>query len=160
MNKIITFYLVFFSASIIAQSFNLSELEKLSTNNWDDFDTSATKKGYSYYSSNKDEVEESKEYSFQRNNNGKAKFWITKSVYVDGSEMVSWQTNKQSDYVKIKEQIKALGYRFVESKFYNDKNYNRYKKGNKELSLISGVATSDLGIEINYYEISIAKAIK
>ena len=50
MNKIITFYLVFFSASIIAQSFNLSELEKLSTNNWDDFDTSATKKGYSYYS--------------------------------------------------------------------------------------------------------------
>ena len=74
--------------------------------------------------------------------------------------MVSWQTNKQSDYVKIKEQIKALGYRFVESKFYNDKNYNRYKKGNKELSLISGVATSDLGIEINYYEISIAKEIK
>ena len=53
-----------------------------------------------------------------------------------------------------------MGYRFVESKFYNDKNYNRYKKGNKELSLISGVATSDLGIEINYYEISIAKEIK
>lgn len=158
MRKILLFTFFISFVSVFSQSFTLSELESLSVKNWDDFDTFVTKKNYSYYSSEEDTLSELREYSFDRNlTTGKATFWITKYKYIDGSEMVSWQTNKQNDYIKIKEQLKILGYKFINSQIHKGSNVNTYERGNKELTIVSGVSKTDSGLNITYYEISVTK---
>lgn len=141
----------------LCQSFSIIELQSLTSKNWDDFDTGVTKKGYNYNTSTKEVEYEMKSYTFGRNKNLKSlsNFFITKYEYSDGSKLVSWQTNRLSDYIKIKEELKRTSFKYLNSETNNGVNAMYYQKDNKLLSLFSGSAKNEFGYDTDYYEISV-----
>lgn len=145
---------------IKAQVFTMSELEVLSSKNWDEFDTYLIKKGYVYNNYDTDKYSELKTYSFQRNvYSGAAPYWITLCKYLNNNigliSMISWQTNEVNDYIKIKDQLKVLGYVSQNTEIFDGKTVIYYKKLNKEVLLIVGKKLTTDGKEITSYEISL-----
>lgn len=158
MKIFIILILLAFGNLYYSQSFTIIELQNLVQKNSDDFDTFVSQKGYLFNTSEKDNLYEKKSYTFGRNPNSKnlSLFFITKFEYSDGSKIVSWQTIKQSDYLKIKMELKKLGYKYLSSEITTSgANANYYKLKNKLLSLFSGTAKDAYGNDGNYFEISI-----
>jgi hypothetical protein len=141
--------------NLIAQSFSLNELIKINNINLDDFDTYVTKKGYSFYENNSSSLAEETSYFFKVN--GIKTYYISKYQYKDKKrEMVSFQTPKNTHYLNIKTELKQLGFKFVETRNFNESTFFVYEKGRTELSLISTTQQGQFGgPKQTVYEISV-----
>lgn len=160
---LINLTLIFTPQLAKCQLFTISELETLSTKNWDEFDTYVIKKGYIYDNSETDEIAEYKFYTFNKNYySGTSSYWITLYKYsIDASirlgytNMVTWQTNISSDYIKIKDELKSKGYIFQNSTLLDGNTVNSYKKQKNEVRIILQKMKTDTGHEITIYTISL-----
>ncbi len=145
-----------FTSLSFGQSFTISELININNYQLDDFDTYITQKGYQYYKNNNTDFAESTSYVYYIN--GKKKAYITKYKYKQyNKKMVSFQTDNNSTYLKIKSELKTIGFKFINSESYKGTTFFNYKKGNIEVSLASSVQVSNYGRNLNNYEISISK---
>jgi hypothetical protein len=146
---------ILISNNLAAQSYNLSELIKINKLNLDDFDTYVTKKGYTFYQNNTSSLANETSYFFKVN--GVKTYYISKYQYKDNKrELVSFQTPKNTHYLNIKLELKQLGFKFVETRNFNESTFFVYEKGGIELSLISTTQQGQFGgPKQTVYEISV-----
>ena len=153
----IIFYLI--STTIFGQNFTLSELIKINNYQLDDFDTYVTKKGYQYFENDNTDFADVTSYVFYVN--GVKKSYISKFHYKTRTkEMVSFQTGNNTTYLKIKSDLKILGFKFIITETNNGTTFFNYKKGNIEISLASSVQESSYGNKLTNYEISVQKILQ
>lgn len=156
--KTITYTFIFFlfTASIFAQNFTLSELIKINNYTLDDFDTYVTQRGYKYYESKNTDYSESTSYSYTIN--GIRKSYISKFYrkLVD-NEMVSFQTMNNAIYLKIKSELKTLGFKLIKTGTYEGDTYFDYKKGKIEVSLTLSTQEGLNSDKLTSYEISVKR---
>lgn len=162
MKRFLFITFTFFFVSITyGQTFTVTELITINYKNYDDFDTYVTKKGYEYSITDNDALSENRSYSFKRGGfDNKAEYWIKYFKYYDGKTdsktNVSWQTSKRTDYINIKNQIKSLGFKFIETKKDETTICIIYRKGKIEVQLYLGSAENTGGEMANYYEINVS----
>ncbi len=153
----IVFILLLFRASLsFSQVFTLNELIKLTTMNMDDADTFISSKKYSFSKSENTEKHSSRTYSFNKNFDGNAQYWLVfYSKYFYTKKSVSWQTNKNEDYVNFKKQLKLNGFTYIDSKTNNDGSVSfKYTKGKYEVEIFTAEVQGSEKI-INQYEIDV-----
>lgn len=144
---------------IFGQDFNLAELIKINNYKIDHFDTYVTQKGYRYYENKNTDFSNATSYVYSVN--GAKKSYITKFYRkTQLKEMVSFQTGKNTTYLKIKSELKSLGFKFINSGTFEGDTYFDYKKGNIEISLTSSVQKNSFGDELTTYEISVTKTLQ
>lgn len=156
--KTITYTIIFFlfTTSIIAQNYSLSELIKINNYNLDDFDTFVTQRGYKYYESKNTDFSDATSYVFTVNGFNKAyisKFYQKKA----DKEMVSFQTLNNTIYLKIKAELKTLGFKFIKTETFEGSTFLDYKKGKIEVSLSLGTQEGLNGDKLTSYEISVTR---
>ena len=155
---IITF--LSFNDFLLAQNFSLNELIRLNTYSLDNFDTQVTKRGYQYFDTENSSLATSTIYTYKVN--GLKTYYITKFFYKkNNSEMISFQTPKNTTYLKIKSELKTLGFIYAGAHTFQGSTFFNYKKGDIEVSLVSGTQKSELGGPTQtVYEISVKKIAK
>ena len=156
--KTITFNIIFFlyTTISIAQNYTLSELIKINNYNLDDFDTYVTQRGYKYYKSKSSDFSDGTSYVYTVN--GIRKSYITKYYRkLVNTEMISFQTSNNTIYLKIKAELKTLGFKFIKTETFEGDTFFDYKKGKMEVSLSSGTQDGLNGEKLTYYEISVKR---
>jgi hypothetical protein len=156
--KTITINIIFFlfTSISIAQNFTLSELIKINNYNLNDFDTYVTQRGYKYYEIKSSDFSDGTSYAF--NVNGFNKAYITKFYQkLTDKEMVSFQTLNNTIYLKIKAELKTLGFKFIKTVTMEGDTFFDYKKGKIEVSLSSGTQEGLNGNKLTSYEISVTR---
>jgi hypothetical protein len=156
MKKIaFSIFLLSITTLIYGQNFTLSELIELNNYKLDDFDTYVTQKGYKFDEVDNNDFADETTYAFYVK--GVKKAYISKFHYHDdNSNMITFQTTNAATYLKVKSDLKKLGFKFTETKVYNESQFLIYKKGKIKVSLISIVLKNNYG-DITSYEISITK---
>lgn len=150
----IIFY--FISTAIFGQNFTLSELIKINNYQLDDFDTYVTQKGYQYYENDNTDFADATSYVFYIN--GVRKSYISKFYFkTQTKEMVSFQTGNNATYLKIKSDLKTLGFKFINTETNKGTTFFNYKKGEIEVALASSVQENSYGDKLTNYEISVSK---
>lgn len=160
MKKIIISIILFSIASLtFGQNFTLSELIKINNYKLDDFDTYVTQKGYKFDKSENIDFYENTSYAFYTK--GVKDCFITKFYYKTSNvEMVSFQTKNTTTYLKIKSDLKILGFKIISTESIDgDTLMFIYEKGKIEVSLIPGIATNSYGFKYTYYEISVKRLL-
>ena len=153
---VLTITMCCISTAIFGQNFTLSELIKLNNYKLDDFDTYVTQKGYQYYEN--DNTDRTDETSYVLYSNGVRKAYISKFHYkTQTKEMVSFQTGDNATYLKMKSDLKNLGFKFISTETYNGATFFNYKKGVIEVALASSVQENPYGYKLTNYEISVSK---
>lgn len=156
--KKILFSIIFYfiSTAIFGQNFTLSELIKINNYHLDDFDTYVTQKGYQYYENDNTDFADATSYVFYVN--GVRKSYISKFYYkTQTKEMVSFQTGNNATYLKIKSELKTLGFKFINTETNKGTTFFNYKKGEIEVALASSVQENSYGDKLTIYEISVSK---
>jgi len=154
---------IILSVNAFGQKFTLNELIKMNNMNWDDFDTYVTKKGY-YYSANENSSSvqgggKHMEYEYD-GKICKGERYINKTQYADGVYLISFQTYDKNDYLSVKDQLKASGFKYI-STHNLDESISKnaieivYYKGQLELDLISAQGKDYK----TFYEISILNRV-
>lgn len=142
------FLLVFISINAFSQSFSLPELIRISKMNMEDFKTHLNSyRGYSRDKNTQKYIDtsqlESYEYigSYWEGRNYKGSYWerrILKAVGLEISNenvtVTSFETIKKSEYLKIKDDLKILGFQFFKSKPIFGKFDGKVKKSVKFFS--------------------------
>jgi hypothetical protein len=155
----LTVVLILITTPIFGQDFSLAELIKINNYKLDDFDTYVTQKGYRYYENKNTDFSDATSYVYSIN--GVKKSYITKFFRkTQPKEMVSFQTGKNTIYLKIKAELKSLGFKFINTGTYEGDTYFEYKKENIEISLTSSVQKNNYGVELTTYEISVTKTLQ
>jgi len=155
-NLIFLTLLPFFGFS---QIFSIAELMRLTSKGFDNFDTYVTSKGYSFYANHDTQDSKGKCYSFgQKDYSKMASFFITYFNYQPNSNevLISWQTTNKANYLRVKNELKQLNFKFVKEESYEDCSNLNYKKGVFYLNLYSCQKPGDQGILSTTYEISIS----
>lgn len=143
-----------FTTSIYGQNYTLSELIKINNYVLDEFDTYVTQKGYKYYKSDSTEFSESTSYAYTVN--GINKSYISKYYRkLVNNEMVDFQTSDNTIYLKIKSELKMLGFKFVKTGTFQGGTYFDYIKGKIEVSLTSLPQEVFNGNKSTIYEIAV-----
>jgi hypothetical protein len=156
MRKMSFIILLFLSSISFGQKFTLSELIKATSMNSDDFDTYVTNKGYHFGENRKSEYSKGIKYEYD----GKicrSEFSISKNTFNNGEVLLTYHTLSKSEYLTVKSQLKALGFKFIETKNEDDAVWFCYEKNKLRLTLISSEAIATTGQSLGSgYEISIA----
>lgn len=140
------------------QSFSLTELINMTKMNIDDFDTYASNKGFKFLETTDTEQQKGITYAFNQSSySKKADKFISLFFEYFGqtNKNVTYQTSKTEEYLKIKNQIKPLGFTFKETKTFNGSTFLVYTKGKYEIILISFQSESGNGAASVGYEISV-----
>lgn len=156
--KTITFNIIFFlfTTISIAQNFTLSELIKINNYNLNDFDTYVTQRGYKYYENESTEFSDRTTYAYSVN--GINKLYISKYFRkLVKNEMVSFQTSNNATYLKIKLELKKLGFKLVKTGTFENTTYFDYSKGKTEVSLTLSTQEGMNGHRLSSYEISVTR---
>ena len=145
-----------FTPSIFGQNYTLSELIKINNYTLDDFDTFVTQKGYKYYESKSIDYSDCTSYVYTVN--GIRKSYISKFYrkLVD-NEMVSFQTPNNTIYLKIKSELKTLGFKLIKTGTFEGDTCFDYKKGKIEVSLFLCTQEGLNGDKLTFYEISVTR---
>lgn len=154
MKFIFSFFLsVFISFSSIGQTFSLQELIKLSKMNTDSFDTYVTSKGFVFKDSKKEDDLEKFTYALNLNltNLKASKFISLLKNFMILDIKFPLQTYDKNEYVKIKNQIKTLGFKLIDTAIFTSDDgevSNRFEYSNGK-SIIS-IYASSISFEVNF----------
>lgn len=89
------------------------------------------------------------------------KFITLYTTYLaEGTKNVTFQTVITSDYIKIKDQVRLLGFKFIKTYSKNGSTFFEYVKENYELSIASAQEQNQYGRFVTFYEISLTKTIE
>lgn len=162
MKRIFIIAIVFFLSTPFVsngQTFSLQEMIILLNKNVDDFDTYVVTKGFKYAKTEDDIDFEGVQYALNQNEySDKAQKFVTLyTKYFFYERNISYQTLESSDYLKIKSQIKVLGFKFVETRKVGNRTFLEYSKGKLELLLISIRDADEEGEFTTTYEIGLSK---
>ena len=150
---IVNFYIIGY-----CQSFTLGELTNMIKMDVDNFDTYVSNKGFKFLENKDSEIQKGNSYAFNQNSNSrKAEKFITfyYEYYGKTKRNVTYQTPKTEEYLKIKNQIKSLGFKFKETSNFEGATFLIYFSGKYKLSLISFQSENVGGKTSAVYEISI-----
>ncbi len=116
-------FIIFFTTISNGQSFSLPELIKMSKLSLDDFDTYVTSKGFVFEGADKEDNFERVNYALNLNfSNSKAlKFITLYKRFIGARYFISYQTLDKIEYLKIKNQLKALGFILQDSRIFTNK---------------------------------------
>jgi hypothetical protein len=148
------------SIRVSAQTFSLTELVNLTAMDVDQFDTFVTNKGFKYLESEDKDQIKSIEYCYNQSENSK---WAEKYIshnyifFTTTDIIITYQTSKSIDYLKIKSQVKQYGFKFVKTVNENGATFLEYKRNKLKLSLISYQNETLSGKVATNYEISITR---
>jgi hypothetical protein len=159
IKAILAVVLILITTITSGQEFSLAELIKINNYKMDDFDTYVTQKGYRYYENKNKEFSSATSYVYSIN--GVKKSYITKFFRkTQPTEMISFQTGESTTYLKIKAELKSLGFKLINTGTYEGDTYFDYKKENIEISLTSSVQKNSYGVELTTYEISVTRTVQ
>jgi hypothetical protein len=124
----------------------------------DTFDTFVSSRKFVFLKEISDTHINGIQYAFKPNKSviGRANKFITLySRFFGKLWNISFQTLDNSDYLKIKNQIRPLGFKFIESKVEKNEdgdeyNYFKYKKGKSTLELFVSVDTYEISYGVDY----------
>jgi hypothetical protein len=155
--------LFFFGISPIissAQTFSLQELLVLINKNIDDFDTYVVSKGFRFQKTKDDLDFKGITYALNQSEYSRKaeKFISLYTKYIsDNRTNVTYQTSLSTDYLKIKNQAKFNGFKFIKTENFKGSTFLIYKKDKLELSLTLIQYENEDGKISSGYEISITK---
>lgn len=155
MKVLIIIALHLLTAISFGQSFTIVELIKINDYQFDEFDTYVTTKGYKYYQNDDNNIANVISYAFNTNKQPTS-YISTFQFKNEAKRMVSYQTMSADIYLKIKNELKTLGFKFIETKTHNGSTFLEYKKENISVSLASKINS---GNDLTSYEISVCKEI-
>lgn len=159
MRPIYTFFFVFFFVTTsLGQTFTLPELIKMSKMDVDNFDTYVTAKGFVFSNEDVGDNHQGVEYAFNldRTDRTKAlKFLTLYQRYYFFKYAISYQTINKKEYLAIKNQIKALGFKLEESNFHKrdedtTSNHFVYKKGKARISIFASSKDFEINYQVDY----------
>lgn len=154
ITSIIIFFL--FTNSILCQNFTVAELIKINNYELDDFDTYVNQKGYKYYENESTEFSDRTSYAYSVN--GVNKLYISKYFRkLVRNEMVSFLTSNNATYLKIKLELKKLGFKLVKTGTFENTTYFDYRKGKTDVSLTLNTQEGMNGHRLSSYEISVTR---
>lgn len=162
MKKMLIFSLLILGALPLvsnAQTFSLPELVTLVNKNIDNFDTYVVGRGFIYQETIQEENAEGVTYALNQDqySTKAAKFITLYTKYIsDNRRNVTYQTLLSTDYLKIKNQAKLNGFKFVKTDNYKGTTILVYQKGQMDLSF-SLIHSEDEGVFTTTYLISINK---
>jgi hypothetical protein len=124
----------------------------------DNFDTYVTAKGFVFLEEKNDENRKGVTYALDLSDidNSKAiKFLTVYQRYFFRKYSISYQTIYKKEYLAIKNQIKALGFKLEESEVVTDddgdaSNHFVYKKGKARISLFAGSKFFEINYQVDY----------
>ena len=145
-------FVVFFAITSFGQSFSMSELIRMSNMNNDSFDTYVSSKGYVFIEEKNNKNNLGNTYALNPTYGSTVtseKFISLYSRYHNYLKAVTYQTIDTKEYVRIKSQVKALGFKLIKSSPETFDGYssmmNVYRKGKAEITLFA-----DKSYEITY----------
>ena len=143
--------------SSYCQRFQLAELIKMNSQNWDSFDTYVSTKGYTYQRIDTSNGDESRIYSFNQNErNDMAPYFITKTINTRLKEKsIAFITIKKDDYLLIKSQLKMVGFIYINSDATDTETSLNYIKGKMRLLIESSRRKNNSGNLITGYNITL-----
>lgn len=142
--------LLVFAVTASGQNFTLSNLIEMNNLSFDDFDTYVTKKGYTYNSSKKDDEISNVCYISKTRGLDTAYITLEKSKT---KNTVTFQINKEQVYLNIKDELKKLGFTYIDRLTLNDVSYLVYKKDDLWLYLSSQFETDVNKLKYTIYSI-------
>ena len=155
--KILTFVILFyFSNELFCQSFTLTELIRINNFKFEEFDSYVIKKGYSFYKYDDKTISKDARTYFYSNNN---KEYITVCYFDNKEQSTTLQTKNSSTYLKTKEDLKILEYKFIENKVENGSIILVYKKNDISVKLISMPEKDENHNSFTFYIISVKKIL-
>jgi hypothetical protein len=139
-----------------SQNLTIAELTKLIDYSIDEFDTYLTQKGYQYYGATDIGYSAKVSYAY---NSGVGEQYAYVSLYDfhnSETELLCLQTANKSIYLKIKTELKTLGYKFVNSTSSSEPSTQNlhYSKKNQVAVTLATISSEEDGI---HYLISIEK---
>jgi len=151
-------FVFFFVATSLGQTFTLSELIKMSKMDVDNFDTYVTAKGFVFSKEDIDDNYQGVEYAFELNRTDRTKalkFLTLYQRFYFYKYAIAYQTIYKKEYLAIKNQIKALGFKLEESNFHtNDEgitsNHFVYKKGKARISIYASSTDFEINYQVDY----------
>jgi hypothetical protein len=155
-------FVLFFVTSSIGQSFSLPELIKMSRMDTDNFDTYVSSKGFTYLKNKTDNRIVGVTYGLNSNQdgNGRADKYISLfTEYYDYKYAITYQSSLQSsfkkEYFNIKNQIKSMGFKLVDTGTTtgdNDLKFSRfvYRKGKAEVDLFTSLSGFEISYTVDY----------
>ena len=155
----------FFSIAIYAQSMSLGDLVKILPMTWDDFDSYMLSKGYQF-DGNKSSFgagEKSVVYKAERGTyyvNKIVKWGISRADESNPDYVnIEYNTLNSANYLSLKSQLKTNGYKLISTENRDEHLWLTFRKGDVEVTLISGQATYEDGSKSTEvrYEISVLK---
>ncbi len=158
MRLLFSFSLVlFFATTSIGQSFTLPELIKMSKMDTESFDTYVTTKDFVYSSSDKDDNYSGVTYAFEVSKidiTKASKFITLYQSFFDKKYSISYQTSNKKEYLNIKNQVKVLGFKLVNSEIFNKdeitSNHFEYRKGKAKIDLYATPTFFEIGYYVSY----------
>lgn len=149
-------FVLFFTSTAIGQSFSLLEMIKMVKMDEGSFDTFVSEKGYVFYF--RDDKTSKKILTYMYNpspiNTSEAENFITLYNYEDlFLKSVDFTTRKTKEYLKIKNQLKTLDFKFIESRGGESSDGNAYtfflyKKGKCEVSIYAWKSVYEVNVGI------------
>lgn len=135
----------------------MSKLINISKMNPESFDTFGSKRGFVYTGEFTSENFDGIQYALNYNPDTKTalKFITLYSRYNNSYYSINFQTLSNSEYVKIKDQIKVLGFKFKESRKYSNQGkipYNCFVYGKDKSPGEIFLYTSSDNYQIKYSE--------
>jgi hypothetical protein len=153
MRYILTAVLIALSTFSYSQSLSLKTLLSYNDKSFDDFETIFISKNWRVVEqSNDNEMLSLKKFVKSVGDNT---FFIAKTEYANGNKMIYYSTTIATEYLKLKQDLKSLGFTFTGSeKDFDGVVMSVYKKNDVELKLLS----HKLGdLDQNAYNVSIYK---
>lgn len=156
------FYIIFIIVISVfngyTQTFSAVELNAMTKMNIDDFDTYVLKKNFKFLEYKDEPNRTGSTYAYKQSYYGKTatKFISLYQGYFGETNInITYQTADSSEYLKIKNGIKLLGFKFKNTNVSDDSTALIYQKGKYEIWLSSFQSTTTNGTIISDYEISI-----
>lgn len=123
----------------------------------DNFDTYVTSKGFAFLKEKNDENRNGVTYALNISNLDKSKaskFITLYKRYFEKMYTINYQTLNRNEYLNIKNQIKALGFKLKKSDIFNDNdessNHFVYIKGKAEISLFASSDSFEISYVVDY----------
>jgi hypothetical protein len=153
---ILTITLILNLLLVNSQNFTLSELIKINNYSLDDFDSYVATKGYKFEKTENTDFSLRTSYAYIKN--GCKSQFVSKFIRnVNNSEMVSFQTGNNDTYLKIKTELKTLGFKLYKTEEQDGALFFDYIKNKTIVTLCSGIDENEYGYKKPYYEISVNK---
>lgn len=154
----ILFTTTFFSLMFIitkAQKITISELVNFQKNNAEYFEQEALKKGFEYSSTQDENDFTSISYELYQLKGKRNAHFLQFVTFEPSDRMVSYRTTERSEFIQLRTQSKALGFKYFKTEKLENEIIDYFKKEKLCIGFSTEVNKTDQDAEDNLFQIEV-----